>query len=148
MSLLQHFYHLHNGDPNIYRLDYDELVDSESFGTATASFTVNSNGTITKNGNSLNLITYPYNWKTPTTGASSYYVRFTEISGVGTYTGTFGTWLALTSNRGVNAVADSGEISSEVTFDVEIAKNSDGSQIIARSEFPMRVNAEYLGIPA
>lgn len=146
MSLLQHFYHLHNGDPNIYRLDYDELVDGQFSGTATASFTVNSNGTITTNGNSLNFITYPYNWKTPTTGASSYYVRFTEISGVGTYTGVFGTWLALTSNRGVAAIASfSGDLSSEVTFDVEIAKNADGTQIIARSEFPMRVNAEYLG---
>lgn len=144
MSLLQHFYHLNNGDPNIYLLQDDFISKSGTGTTQIAGFTVGSTGTITKTTGTVsgNFITYPYNWKTPTTDASTFYVRFTELASSGIVSGTFDTWLSLASNQAIAVTATNTETISEATFDVEIAKNSDGSQVVARAS--MQLYADYI----
>lgn len=138
MSLQQHFYHLHNGDPNIYLLQ-DDLVSKIGITTlVTATWFVNTTGQIGISGTSGNFLTYNYNWKTPTTSASSYYARFTENSGFGNYSLPGPGWVALTATRTATATASAGDPSSSVSFTVEIAKNSDGSEVIARAEITVQ----------
>lgn len=140
MSLQQHFYHLHNGDPNIYLLQDDFVSRIDTTTIVIATWRVNTTGQIGIVGTSGNFLTYDYNWKTPTTSASSYYVRFTELSGFGTYNLPGPGWLALTSIRTATATASAGDPTSSVSFTVEIAKNSDGSEVIARAEITVQAD--------
>jgi hypothetical protein len=93
---IQNFY----GTSNVvYRLDDAFYSDTGllNFFPAEVAFYVNSNGTIEAATFGSGIID-SYNWITPTTGSTTYFVRATLTSGSFT-TGTTGTWLALTSSH-------------------------------------------------
>lgn len=115
---------LGTGGGPVYRLDPDTYVDNAlSPNDASVTYTINSNGTVTTNLGS-------YNWITPTTGSTTYYVRATLTSGTFT-TGTTGTWLALSSNRSWNTSYTSNTPGSKVTTATfEIATDSGGTNVV------------------
>ncbi len=113
-----------------YRLDSDTYIDvALSPADASVTIAINSNGTVVVTSATSGTLAN-YNWLTPTTGSTTYYVRADEQSGSFS-TGVVSTWLALTSNRvwsvdypfntpGGNTVA--------ATFD--IATDSAGTNIV------------------
>lgn len=120
--------------PDIFLLQSDDITDN-GISSAAVSFTVGSGGTITKIGNSLNGITYPYNWKTPTIGSTAFFVRATLDLG-DSPTGTLDTWLATSSNRIWSLSASAGEsFSSFLT--IEIASDSGGTTIVASASITL-----------
>ena len=82
-------------------------------------------------------LTDTYQWITPTTGASTHYVRATLTSGTFT-TGTTGSWLALTTDREwTTLVNTSGTKSTTATF--EIATDSGGTNVVASASVTLEV---------
>lgn len=118
----------------VYRLDPDTYIDSALSPTdAGVTININSNGTVVVT--SLNLGTLAsYNWITPTTGSTTYYVRASPT--LGTFsTGTPNTWLALTSNRSWSVTYTSntpGNKMTSATF--EIASDAAGTNIVVSAE--------------
>ncbi len=109
--------------------DIWNAADVEYFSAPSgASIVVNSDGTVTRTGNET--FGTPPGWFSPTTAGAgnSYWLRATVTSGSPT-TGTYNTWLALSSNRtfGVSR-ASTGTTTADITF--EIATDSGGTNII------------------
>jgi hypothetical protein len=115
----------------VYRLDNDVYSDLGINGvepSAGVNFTVLSDGTVLVTGDNSGTLAN-YNWITPTTGSTTYYVRATLDSGTFN-SGTTGSWLALTSNRSwVVRVFTLSSRSTTATF--EIATDSGGTNVVA-----------------
>ena len=91
-------------------------------GSSTASITFNSNGTVSSVGNAG---TYTTDWIDPTSAApDDYEIRATISSGTMT-SGTFGSWLALTSNRTWSKTQfNVGNSSAQVLFEIRKGSGS------------------------
>ena len=91
-------------------------------GSSTASITFNSNGTVSSVGNAG---TYTTDWIDPTSAApDNYEIRATISSGTMT-SGTFGSWLALTSNRTWSKTQFTvGSSSAQVLFEIRKGSGS------------------------
>lgn len=112
-----------------FRLDTNTYTDTTfDPGTAGVTLAINSNGTLVVTGTNAGTLD-SYNWITPTTGSTSYYVRATLIGGSFS-SGTTGTWLALTSNR-TWTVTQSGAGTKTANATFEIASDSGGTNIVA-----------------
>jgi hypothetical protein len=115
----------------VYRLDNDVYSDLGINGvepSAGVNFTVRSDGTVLVTGDNSGTLAN-YNWITPTTGSTTYYVRATLDSGTFN-SGTTGSWLALTSNRSwLVRVFTLSSRSTTATF--EIATDSGGTNVVA-----------------
>ena len=101
----------------------DGLVSDIQVGTnSTASITFNSNGTVSSVGN---VATYTTDWIDPTSAApDDYEIRATISSGTMT-SGTFGSWLALTSNRTWSKTQFTvGSSSAQVLFEIRKGSGS------------------------
>ena len=99
------------------------LVSDFQVGTnSTASITFNSNGTVSSVGNAG---TYTTDWIDPTSAApDDYEIRATISSGTMT-SGTFGSWLALTSNRTWSKTQFTvGSSSAQVLFEIRKGSGS------------------------
>jgi hypothetical protein len=123
----------------VYRLDSDVYIDTQlSPDDAQVDFFVNSNGTILATaGISFPFTLASYNWLTPTTGSTTYYVRATLTSGTFT-SGTTGTWLALTSNhswRTAYTFNTPGNKMTTATF--EIATDSGGTNVVVSASISL-----------
>ena len=121
----------------VYRLDADTYLDSALSPTdAGVTININSNGTVVVT--SLNLGTLAsYNWITPTTGSTSYYVRADPISGTFS-SGTPSTWLALTSNRSWSTTYTSNTPGNKMTTATfEIATDSAGTNVVVSAEISL-----------
>lgn len=119
------------GSGSLYTLIADGYGDFGILGSdpsAGINFVVGSNGTLTVTGDVSGTLA-SYDWKTPTTGSTTHYVRATLNSGTFN-TGTTGSWLALTSNRSwlVRTTISATRFTS-TTF--EIATDSGGTNIVA-----------------
>lgn len=113
----------------VFRLDTNTYTDTTfDPGTAGVTLAINSNGSLTATGDNSGTLD-SYNWITPTTGSSSYFVRATLIGGSFS-SGTTGTWLALTSNR-TWSVSQSGAGTRTANATFEISSNSSGTNIVA-----------------
>ena len=90
--------------------------------SSTASITFNSNGTVSSVGN---VATYTTDWIDPTSAApDDYEIRATISSGTMT-SGTFGSWLALTSNRTWSKTQFTvGSSSAQVLFEIRKGSGS------------------------
>lgn len=90
--------------------------------SSTASITFNSNGTVSSVGNAG---TYTTDWIDPTSAApDDYEIRATISSGTMT-SGTFGSWLALTSNRTWSKTQFTvGSSSAQVLFEIRKGSGS------------------------
>lgn len=90
--------------------------------SSTASITFNSNGTVSSVGN---VATYTTDWIDPTSAApDDYQIRATISSGTMT-SGTFGSWLALTSNRTWSKTQFTvGSSSAQVLFEIRKGSGS------------------------
>ena len=121
----------------VYRLDSDIYIDSALSPTdAGVTLNINSNGTVVVT--SLNLGTLAsYNWITPTTGSTTYYVRATLTSGTFT-SGTTGSWLALSSNRSWNTSYTSNSPGNKMTTATfEIATDSAGTNVVVSASISL-----------
>lgn len=121
----------------VYRLDADTYLDSALSPTdAGVTLNINSNGTVVVT--SLNLGTLAsYNWITPTTGSTTYYVRATLTSGTFT-SGTTGSWLALSSNRSWNTSYTSNSPGNKMTTATfEIATDSAGTNVVVSASISL-----------
>lgn len=98
---------------------------------ATTNINVNTDGTLTGTDNAGT--DFSHAWFQPTGGSpgSSYWVRFTQVSGTAPDSGTLNTWLALSSNRSIGYSTTNGVKIG--TFTIEIASDSGGTNIVAAS---------------
>lgn len=114
----------------VYRLDSDIYLDTALSPTdARVVFSINSNGTVLATGDTAGTLA-SYNWITPTTGSTTYYVRATLTSGTFT-SGTTGTWLALSSNRSwTTGFTSNSPGSKTTTATFEIATDSGGTNVV------------------
>lgn len=123
----------------VYRLDSDVYSDFGINGvdpSAGVNFVVRSDGTVLVSGDNSGTLAN-YNWITPTTGSTTYFVRATLVSGTFN-TGTTGSWLALTSNRSwIVRVFTAAGRSTTATF--EIATDSGGTNIVASASVTFSV---------
>lgn len=125
------------GGGPVYLLQPNTYTDSAiSPADAGVTLNINSNGTVVVTGDNLGTLA-SYNWITPTTGSTTYYVRADLISGTFT-SGTTGTWLALTSDRSWRIVYLSnlpGNNSATATF--QIATDSAGTNVVVSAEITL-----------
>lgn len=122
----------------VYRLDANTYSDFGVQGllAAEVAFYVNSNGTVEATSLNSGLLD-SYNWITPTTGSTSYYVRATLNSG-SLASGTTGVWEALTSNRVWTVyVPDSGGLQI-ANLTIAISSNSSGTNIVASASISLQ----------
>lgn len=120
---------------------YGNVSDYQSFlegGDAFAECTLNTDGSITKTGDSG----FPGGWYTDTvTGiGSSYWVRATTISGTGS--GTTGSWLALSTARSWSVGAIAGGDSNTWILKLEFASDSGGTTIVATTRLGLQATTE------
>lgn len=112
---------------------WDVVADNTPGNLATATFSVNSNGSVSGSG-SPNDFTTPgsLSWFVPNTAGigSSYFVRFTITAGVATSNDAVG-FTALSSNRTVTKGNNTGANSCTVT--VDIATDAGGTNIVFTS---------------
>ena len=116
-----------------FRLDANSYSDFGALGLQPASvtFNVNSNGSVEVATFGSGIID-SYNWITPTTGSTTYFVRATLNSGSLSSSSGTGTWLALTSDRNwaVQKLENStGSQTANLT--IAISSNSSGTNIVA-----------------
>lgn len=125
------------GGGPVYRLDTDTYLDSALSPTdASTTLNINSNGTVVATGANTGTLA-SYNWITPTTGSTTYYVRATLTSGTFT-SGTTGTWLALSSNRSWNTSYISDTPGNKVTTATfEIATDSGGTNVVVSASISL-----------
>jgi hypothetical protein len=121
----------------VYRLDSDVYLDTALSPTdARVVFSVNSNGTVLATGDTTGTLA-SYNWLTPTTGSTTYYVRATLTSGTFS-SGTTGTWLALTSNRSwVTLFTSNSPGNKMTTATFEIATDSGGTNVVVSASISL-----------
>jgi hypothetical protein len=121
----------------VYRLDSDVYLDTALSPTdARVVFSVNSNGTVLATGDTAGTLA-SYNWLTPTTGSTTYYVRATLTSGTFS-SGTTGTWLALTSNRSwVTLFTSNSPGNKMTTATFEIATDSGGTNVVVSASISL-----------
>jgi hypothetical protein len=121
----------------VYRLDSDVYLDTALSPTdARVVFSVNSNGTVLATGDTAGTLA-SYNWITPTTGSTTYYVRATLTSGTFS-SGTTGTWLALTSNRSwVTLFTSNSPGNKMTTATFEIATDSGGTNVVVSASISL-----------
>lgn len=128
---------LGTGGGPVYRLDTDVYIDNAISPTdASTTLNINSDGTVVATGANTGTLA-SYNWITPTTGSTTYYVRATLTSGTFT-SGTTGTWLALSSNRSWNTAYTSdtpGNKATTATF--EIATDSGGTNVVVSASISL-----------
>lgn len=126
----------------VYRLDTDIYIDFALSPTdARVTFSVNSNGTVLVTGDTSGTLD-SYNWLTPTTGSTSYYVRATPTSGTFS-SGTTGTWLALTSNRTwITEFTSNSPGSKSTTADIEIATDSAGANVVVSASVTLTAEVD------
>jgi hypothetical protein len=126
----------------VYRLDSDVYSDFGIAGVEPSTgvnFTVRSDGTILVTGDNSGTLAN-YNWITPTTGSTTYFVRAT-LTGGSFNSGTIATWLPLTSNRSwVVRVFTIG--TRTATADFEIATDSGGTNVVVSGT--VTLNAEMI----
>lgn len=119
--------------------------NSGSSGPLSVSYTLNTNGTVTATGSTLD---FPADWIDPKIqpAIDSYYVSANVVSsGTGTWSGdSFSTWLSTSSTRTwtftSNAADDGG------TIDVNISPNSNGNPIVSTGLFSASI-AIFVGPP-
>jgi hypothetical protein len=126
----------------VYRLDTDIYIDFALSPTdARVTFSVNSDGTVLVTGDTSGTLD-SYNWLTPTTGSTSYYVRATPTSGTFS-SGTTGTWLALTSNRTwITEFTSNSPGSKSTTADIEIATDSAGTNVVVSASITLTAEVD------
>ena len=122
----------------VYRLDPNTYSDfgALSIQAAEVAFYVNSDGTVQASTFGSGIVD-SYDWITPTTGASTYFVRATLNSGSLT-TGTTGTWLALTSSQVWTVFKNeftSGSQTANLT--IAIATDSGGTNIVVSANISL-----------
>ena len=126
----------------VFRLDSDVYSDFGIAGVEPSTgvnFTVRSDGTILVTGDNSGTLAN-YNWITPTTGSTTYYVRAILMGG-SFNSGTMATWLPLTSNR--SWVVRVFTIDSRTaTADFEIATDSGGTNVVVSGT--VTLNAEMI----
>lgn len=122
---------LGTGPSATFRLDANSYSDFGALGLQPASvtFNVNSNGSVEVATFGSGIID-SYDWITPTTGSTSYFVRATLNSG-SLSSGTTGTWLALTSDRNWAVQKLENSTGSQVAnLTIAIASDSGGTNIV------------------
>ena len=121
----------------VYRLDSDVYLDTALSPTdARVVFSVNSNGTVLATGDTAGTLA-SYNWITPTTGSTTYYVRATLTSGTFS-SGTTGTWLALTSNQSwVTLFTSNSPGNKMTTATFELATDSGGTNVVVSASISL-----------
>ena len=121
-----------------FRLDANTYSDFGAFGftPAEVTFYVNSNGTV-EVGTFGSGIVDSYNWITPTTGSTTYFVRAT-LNGGSLTSGTTGTWQALTSDRSWSVQRLENQGGSQVAnLTIAISSNSSGTNIVASANITL-----------
>lgn len=122
---------LGTGPSATFRLDANSYADFGALGIQSASVTfyVKSDGTVEVSTTGSGIID-SYDWITPTTGASSYFVRAT-LNGGSLASGTTGTWLALTSDQSWSVLRlDNNPGSQVANLTIAIASDSGGTNIV------------------
>ncbi len=131
---------LGTGPSATFRLDSNFYSDVGLFGAIPAEvyFNVKSDGTIEVTTFNLGLVD-SYNWITPTTGSTTYFVRATPTSGSFNSGDTTGVWLALTSDR-VWALQQNEFQSGFQTVDATfaIATDSGGANVVASASVTLQ----------
>jgi hypothetical protein len=127
----------------VYRLDSDVYLDTALSPTdARVVFSVNSNGTVLATGDTAGTLA-SYNWITPTTGSTTYYVRATLTSGTFS-SGTTGTWLALTSNQSwVTLFTSNSPGNKTTTATFEIATDSGGTNVVVSASISLEAFVDF-----
>ena len=124
----------------VYRLDSGTYLDSTfSPLDAQTTLTVGSNGVLdvgTFNSGVLD----SYDWITPTTTASTHFVRLTPTSGVFSGT-TTGVWVALTTNAAWY-VNQTGVGFSSASGTLAISTNSGGTNIVATASITLQAQVD------
>ena len=125
----------------VYRLDANTYIDLGLFGVfpAQVAFYVKSNGTVEVATFGSGVVD-SYNWLTPTTGSTTYYVRATLISG-SLNSGTTGTWQALTTDRAWDVYVNeftSGFQNANLT--IAIATDSGGTNIVVSANISLEAS--------
>ena len=121
-----------------FRLDSGSYLDvAISPGTASATLTLNSNGSLavtTANSGTL----ASYNWITPTTGSTSYFVRLTVTSGAFGGSAT-GSWIAV--GQAWSVIRNSlGTTSADGTL--AIASDAAGTNIVASASITLTAQVD------
>ena len=118
-------------DPNTYS-DFGAL----SIQAAEVAFYVNSDGTVQASTFGSGIVD-SYDWITPTTGSTTYFVRATLNSGSLT-TGTTGVWLALTSDHVWTVFKNEFTPGSQIAnLTIAIASDSGGTNIVASANITL-----------
>jgi hypothetical protein len=125
----------------VYRLDANTYIDLGLFGVFPAQvvFRVNSNGTVEASTFNSGVVD-SYNWLTPTTGSTTYYVRATLNSG-SLNSGTTGVWEALTTDRVWDVFVS--EFSSgfqNANLTIAIATDSGGTNIVVSANISLEAS--------
>lgn len=125
----------------VYRLDNNTYIDLGLFGVFPAQvvFRVNSNGTVEASTFNSGVVD-SYNWLTPTTGSTTYYVRATLNSG-SLNSGTTGVWQALTTDRVWDVYVNeftSGSQNANLT--IAIATDSGGTNIVVSATISLEAS--------
>lgn len=123
----------------VYRLDSDTYSDfgATALQPAEVAFYVNSDGTVEVTTFGSGVVDN-YNWITPTTGSTTYFVRATLNSG-SLNSGTTGTWLALTSNRVWSVYKDESSAGSQTAdLTIAIASDSGGTDIVVSANVSLQ----------
>lgn len=122
----------------VYRLDPNTYSDFGALGLqpAEVTFYVNSNGTVEATTFGSGIVD-SYNWITPTTGSTTYFVRATLNSG-SLASGTTGTWLALTSDRSWSVQKLENSAGSQTAnLTIAIATDSGGTNIVVSANISL-----------
>ena len=125
----------------VYRLDSSTYIDLGLFGVFPAQvvFVVKSNGTVEASTFNSGVVD-SYNWLTPTTGSTTYFVRATLNSG-SLNSGTTGVWQALTLDRGWEVYVNeftSGFQNANLT--IAIATDSGGTNIVVSATISLEAS--------
>lgn len=123
-------YQLNGGTYTDFAIDPD---------TANVLFEVNSNGTVNistnYNGNTS------YDWITPKPPGATHYIRVQTTSGTFSSSSTLNSWVAISSFWSGDVVRDT--LGSKlVTFTVEIATDSGGSNVVATASVSLQATQE------
>jgi hypothetical protein len=123
----------------VFRLDANTYSDFGAMGIlpAEVTFYVNSNGSVQATTFNSGIVD-SYDWITPTTGSTTYFVRATLNSGSLT-SGTTGTWLALTSDRSWSVQRLENNPGLQIAnLTIAISSNSSGTNIVASASISLQ----------
>jgi hypothetical protein len=122
----------------VFRLDAAGYSDfgAISIQPAEVAFRVNSDGTVEASTFGSGIVD-SYNWITPTTGSTTYFVRATLNSG-SLNSGTTGVWEALTTDRVWTVYKNEFTSGSQIAnLTIAISSNSGGTNIVASANISL-----------